>query len=301
VRTAICTPILDAQGEVLGYFDIRNKHDGAEFTADDREVLMLLAPVASIAIQNTLAYQKQARAEAETKSSYKQVRALAAKLQSVREEERMAIARELHDGLGQALTALKFDLAWLAGRLSKTDGALRDKAQTISAQIDGTIKTVRRLSSELRPGMLDDFGLAASIESHAQEFEERTGIRCDLSEVDPEPPLSHAQSIAVFRIFQETLTNVARHAQATHAAIRLSATDGRLRLQVKDNGRGLTPDALAGTHSLGVLGMRERAELLDGMLDISSAPGAGTTVTVTIPLNEAASGDEELAPVNEVL
>ena len=219
----------------------------------------------------------------------------------MREEERTHIARELHDGLGQALTALKFDLAWLAGRLSKTDEVLADKAQTISAQIDGTIKTVRRLSSELRPGMLDDFGLAASIESHAQEFEERTGIRCDVSQVEPEPALSRAQSIAVFRIFQETLTNVARHAQATQLAIRLSAADGRLCLQVRDNGRGLTPDALAGSHSLGLLGMRERAELLDGMLDIASAPGAGTTVTVTIPLNDADSGEQELAPVNEVL
>ena len=301
VRTAICTPILDAHDEVLGYFDIRNKHDGADFTSEDQQVLMMLAPVASIAIQNALAYQKLGWAETEIKSSYKHVRALAAKLQSVREEERTHIARELHDGLGQALTALKFDLAWLVGRLSKTDGVLRDKAQTISTQIDGTIKTVRQLSSELRPGMLDDFGLAASIESHAQEFEERTGIRCDLREVEPEPALTRAQSIAVFRIFQETLTNVARHAQATQLAIRLSAKDGRLCLQVRDNGRGLTPDALAGTHSLGVLGMRERAELLDGMLDIASAPGAGTTVTVTIPLNDTASGNRELAPVNEVL
>jgi PAS domain S-box-containing protein len=289
VRTAICTPILDTQGEVLGYFDIRNKKDGKVFTADDRQVLLTLAPVASIAMQNALAYQKQARAEAEIKASYKQVRALAAKLQSVREEERTHIARELHDGLGQALTALKFDLAWLVGRLAKMDGVLRDKAQSITAQIDETIKMVRRLSSELRLGMLDDFGLAASIEAHAQEFQERTGIQCDVSGVNPEPALTRAQATALFRIFQETMTNVARHAQATQINIRLSAADGVICLQVHDNGRGLQPEALAESHSLGVVGMRERAELLDGTLEISSAPGAGTTVTVSIPLNRAES------------
>ena len=295
VRNAMCTPILDAQGEVLGYFDLRNKRDGADFTDSDRELLMMLAPVASIAIQNAQAYQRQARAESEIQASYQQVRALAARLQSVREEERSAIARDLHDGLGQALTALKFDLAWLVGRLSRTDEMLRDKAQTISTQIDGTIKMVRRLSSELRPGMLDDFGLATSIESYAQEFEERTGIRCDVRGVEQEPELTRAQSIALFRIFQEALTNVARHAQAAQVTIRLEELKDELCLQVCDNGRGLPADVLTGTRSLGVLGMRERAELLDGKLEIAGAAGAGTTVTVTIPLQLAESGSRATA------
>jgi signal transduction histidine kinase len=260
---------------------------------------MRLSPVASISIQNAIAYQKIAWAEAALKSSYEEVRALAARLESVREEERTHIARELHDGLGQSLTALKFDLAWLAGRLANMDSVLRDKAQAITWQIDGTIKTVRRISTELRPGMLDDFGLAAAIEWHAQEFQERTGIFCDCDALMPEPPLSRAQATALFRIFQETMTNVARHAKATRVRISLLVEDKTLQLQVEDNGRGMPSGALAGTHSLGLVGMRERASLLDGSLVISETPGGGATVRVSIPLSSNPSDDGELVRTHE--
>lgn len=299
VRSALCTPILDTHNEVMGFFDIRNKKDGAGFTSKDQHTLLTLSPVASISIQNAIAYQKIAWAEAALKSSYEEVRALAARLESVREDERTHIARELHDGLGQSLTALKFDLASLVSRLAKMDMALRDKAQAITSQIDGTIKTVRRISTELRPGMLDDFGLAAAIEWHAQEFQERTGIFCDCDALMPEPPLSRAQATALFRIFQETMTNVARHAGATRVRISLLVEDKALQLQVEDNGRGMPPGALAGTHSLGLVGMRERASLLDGSLVISETPGGGTTVQVSIPLLSIASDDEELVKTHE--
>jgi PAS domain S-box-containing protein len=286
VRSIICTPILDSVGEVLGYFDIRNKQDGEGFTIDDQEMLMALAPAASIAIQNALAYQQRLSAEAELQESYERLRALTANLELVREEERTQIARELHDQLGQALTAMKFDLAWLTDRLVQKDATLAQKTKAVTAQMDTMIKTVRRIATELRPGMLDDLGLAASIEWLAHDFEKRTGIACAVSVSAEDLPLTRAQSLALFRIFQEALTNVARHAGAQHieVTLRVAATPEVLTLQVHDDGRGIQADEIAGLHSLGLLGIRERAQRLGGTFDIQGMPGDGTIVTVSIPL-----------------
>jgi PAS domain S-box-containing protein len=284
VRSIICTPILDSAGEVLGYFDIRNKKDGEGFTISDQEMLMALAPAASIAIQNALAYQQRLLAEVELTESYERLRALAANLESVREEERTQIARELHDQLGQALTAMKFDLAQMTDRLVGKDATLAQKAKTVTAQMDTMIKTVRRIATELRPGMLDDLGLAASIEWLARDFEKRTGIMCEVSVSSPDLPLPRAQSLALFRIFQEALTNVERHAGAQLIEVRLAATPEALTLQVHDDGRGIQAGEVAGPHSLGLLGMRERAQRLGGTFDIRGVPGDGTIVTVSIPL-----------------
>ena len=195
VRSIICTPILDSVGEVLGYFDIRNKQDGEGFTISDQEMLMALAPAASIAIQNALAYQQRQARVAELKESSSQLQALAANLELAREEERTQIARELHDQLGQSLTAMKFDLAWLSDRLGEKDATLAQKAKTVTAQMDTMIKTVRRIATELRPGMLDDLGLAASIEWQAADFEKRTGIVCAVSVSGEDLSLARAQSV----------------------------------------------------------------------------------------------------------
>ncbi len=284
IRSIICTPILSSFGEVLGYFDIRNKQDAEGFTVADQEMLMALAPAASIAIQNALAYQQRLSAEAELQESYERLRALAANLELVREEERTQIARELHDQLGQALTAMKFDLAWLTDRLADTDAALGQRAKAVTAQMDTMIKTVRRIATELRPGMLDDLGLAASIEWLAHDFEKRTGIVCEVTVSSPDLPLPRTSSLALFRIFQEALTNVARHAGAQLIEVRLDATPQALTLQIHDDGRGIQAGEIAGLHSLGLLGMRERAQRLGGTFDIRSVPGDGTIVTVSIPV-----------------
>jgi len=286
VRSIICTPILDSVGEVLGYFDIRDKQDAEGFTISDQEMLMALAPAASIAIQNALAYQQRLATVAELKESSRQLQELAANLESAREEERKRIALELHDQLGQALTAMKFDLAWLTDRLRKRDSTLSQKAKTIMAQMDTMIKTVRRIASELRPGMLDDLGLAASIEWQAKDFEKRTGIACAVNVSVGDLPVDQAQSMALFRIFQEALTNVARHAEAKHIAVNLTATPDAWTLQVHDDGRGIQVKEIAGRHSLGLLGMRERAKRLGGTFDIRGAPGDGTIVTVSIPVRQ---------------
>jgi PAS domain S-box-containing protein len=286
VRSIICTPILDSVGEVLGYFDIRNKQDGEGFTVSDQEMLMALAPAASIAIQNALAYQQRLATVAELKESSRQLQALAANLELAREEERTQIARELHDQLGQALTAMKFDLAWLTDRLGPKDATLAQKTKALTGQMDTMIKTVRRIATELRPGMLDDLGLAASIEWQARDFEKRTGIVCAVSVPTEEMSVPRAQALALFRIFQEALTNVARHAGAQHIEVELVATTDALTLQVHDDGRGIAAHEIAGQHSLGLLGMRERAKRLDGTFDIQGEPDDGTILTVSIPVRQ---------------
>ncbi|HSB72803.1 MAG TPA: PAS domain S-box protein, partial [Candidatus Methylomirabilis sp.] len=227
------------------------------------------------------------QAEEQLRDSREQLRALAARLQSVREDERTRIAREIHDKLGQALTALKLDLAWIAPRLPVDRPALLEKARALLGLLDAAIQSVRRIATELRPGVLDDLGLVAAIEWQAQEFQSRTGITCEFSSGQADLALPPEVGTAVFRICQETLTNVARHAHATQVRIGLEADGGQLVLTVADNGRGITEQELANRTSLGLLGMRERALLLGGQVGIAGRPGGGTTVTVRIPLREA--------------
>jgi signal transduction histidine kinase len=211
------------------------------------------------------------------------LRALSARLQSVREEERATIAREIHDDLGQRLTGLKMDLSWLQKRLQPNQGELRQKTEAMSRLIDATVRSVRRLSTELRPRILDDFGLIAALEWQAQEFQNKTGIPCrfksDLSEIR----LPQDQSVAVFRIFQEALTNVARHARAGRVEALLRPNARGLTLTIKDNGRGIPPDEMSRSKSLGLLGMRERALLFGWDLTLRGSPGRGTTVALRIP------------------
>jgi PAS domain S-box-containing protein len=223
------------------------------------------------------------RAEGELQRSFQQLHALNARLQSVREEERARLARELHDELGQALTAIRLDLA----ALKTTPG--RDRQwqgiDAISGLIDATMHSVRRISTELRPGILDDLGLADAVEWAAEEFQARTGVQCLVSVAPPDLEIETGEgATALFRIVQETLTNVARHAGATQVRIGLSEDSGFVSLQVLDNGRGIAEDQLSATGSLGILGMRERSLLLGGEFFIGNT-GSGTAVRVRIPID----------------
>jgi PAS domain S-box-containing protein len=284
VHTIICTPIFDSSGEVLAYFDIRNKQDSEGFSIANQEMLMALAPSASIAIQNALAYQQRLATVSGLKESSKQLRALAASIELAREEERTQISRDLHDQLGQGLTAIKFDLAWLTKQLKKMDAPLAQKTKEITAQLDTLIKTVRRISTELRPGMLDDLGLAASIEWQALDFTKRTGIACDVKACAENLSLERAKSLALFRIFQEAITNVSRHARAKRIEVELSTSPETITLKVHDDGRGIQAKEIADLSSIGLLGMKERATRLGGTFNIKGVPGDGTTVTAAIPL-----------------
>jgi len=226
------------------------------------------------------------RAERELRASSEQLRKLSAHLLSVREEERTRISREVHDELGQSLTAVKLDLAWLAGRLPRRDGQKLDQTKKrIRSTVklaDSLIQSVRRISTELRPGILD-MGLAAAVEWQVQEFQARTGIQCEVRLLTQEV-FAQNISTALFRILQETLTNIARHAKATRVEVVKQKQRDRLILRIRDNGRGFDPEDPSISKSLGLLGMRERAASLGGGVNIASAPGKGTTVTAWIPL-----------------
>jgi len=226
------------------------------------------------------------RAEEELQRSFDRLRALTAQLQSVREEERTMVAREIHDELGQALTAIKLDMTALVRELPADQEPAVQRSQSILKRLDETIQSVQRISTHLRPGILDDLGLAAALEWAAEEFEARTGTRCRISMSDEDITADADRATALFRIFQETLTNVARHAKATEVNVRLAKENGNLILEVHDNGLGIREEHLSAGESLGILGMRERALLLGGEFMIQGVPGGGTTVRVRIPFAE---------------
>lgn len=235
------------------------------------------------------------RAEAELKHSREQLRSLAAHLENVREEERTRIAREVHDELGQMITGLKMDLSWMEKRLPGiADVAAREplmvKAKAMFELLDRMVESVRKIASDLRPGVLDDLGLAPALEWQACDWQARTGIECQVSASLHGVTVSPEQGTALFRIFQETLTNVARHAQATRVNARISAAGGWVILEIQDNGRGITGEDRRRAKSFGLLGMNERATLLGGEFTISGEPGRGTTVRVRIPLATEAGG-----------
>ncbi len=236
------------------------------------------------AVGRDITIRKQA--EQALKDSREQLRNLSAHLQSVREKERMFIAREIHDELGQVLTALKMDLVWLKNRLPGDQVPLHDKMRSMVELVDKTGETVQRISAELRPGLLDDLGLAAAIEWQTEEFQKRTGIPCEIS-LEPEDFFAEQDiSTAIFRIFQETLTNIARHAYASRISVMLHDKDKEITLEVKDNGRGISEEQVFHPQSLGILGIRERVNLLSGSVSIIGSPDRGTTVTVRIPYDK---------------
>ena len=224
------------------------------------------------------------QAEEELRASREQLRNLSAYTISVRETERTNIAREIHDELGQNLTALKMDLSWMVKKLPKTHKTLISKTRDMSRLVNATIKTVRRVSTELRPGLLDDLGLAAAIEWQAGEFQKRTGIKCALVIKPEEIEIDRDRSTAIFRIFQEALTNVARHAGARKVGSILMKRAGKLVLRVEDNGKGITRKQVTDSKSFGLIGMRERAHFWGGKVTIKGARGKGTTLTVSIPI-----------------
>jgi PAS domain S-box-containing protein len=224
------------------------------------------------------------RAEDELQKSREQLRDLSAHLQSRLEDERTRIAREIHDEFGQVLTVLKMELAWLQKRFSGKQQTWREKVQSMSKLIDVAIQTVRKTATDLRPGILDDLGLTAAIEWQAQEFEKRTGIPCRWNIIPEDITVDPDRSTALFRILQETLTNIARHAKADQVQIRLMQKNDSLILDVKDNGTGITEDQATHSKSLGLLGIRERVRLLGGEVTFRGVEGKGTEVHVELPI-----------------
>ncbi len=299
--SVVVTALRDSAGTLLGFAkltrDTTKTREKEQALTKAKELLELrieqrTAVLTRVNQELRTEIAERERAEEQLRTSLDQLRALAARLQSVREEERTSIAREIHDELGQGCTAIKMDLALIGRRLTKRQTKLRAKVDSAMQLADDMIGTLRKIASQLRPRTLDDLGLSAALEAQAQEFESRTGILCSVT-LPQEPLVLDADiSTAVFRIFQESLTNVARHAHATRVEARLERQNNRITFQVSDNGEGFDPEKAKANKSLGLVGMQERAFLLNGDLKIAGVPGAGTTMTLTIPLAQQVTGEK---------
>jgi PAS domain S-box-containing protein len=229
---------------------------------------------------------ERVRSEEALKHSREELREFAIATNAVREQEKSRIARELHDELGQSLTALKIDLAWIRERL-KADGGAAVKLASMQGMLDSTVAAIRRISSDLRPLMLDDLGLVAACEWLVQSFRNRAGIACSF-ELRGDPDLADPHATAIFRVLQESLTNITRHARASRVDVALERANGRVTLTVKDDGVGFDSGQRRGPNSYGLFGIRERAYLLGGSATVESAPGLGTTVRLEFREPEAA-------------
>jgi signal transduction histidine kinase len=232
---------------------------------------------------------RRTKTEEELKYKTEVLSSLTKSLQNIREEESTKIAREIHDELGQALSAINIELMWL---IKKYPGetAYNQKLMQVSEIVEETIKNVRRISSSLRPKLLDQLGFLPAIEWQMKEFERRTRIKCDMDIENEEIRLNPIASSTMFRIFQESLTNIARHSGATRAALSFDSGTDSLTMIIKDNGTGFSSDYRK-KHSLGIVGMQERAHSLGGVLEIDKYPGGGTQVTVNIPLKRNLADD----------
>jgi PAS domain S-box-containing protein len=260
------------------------KKDGGDLLFDVQAAEIIFESK-TVYLTSTHDITELAKAEEALLQTNKQLRELTVHLQEIREEERKHISREIHDELGQQLTALKLDLSWIAKKMMTREEAIVTKIKSSLDVINDTIQTVRRLATELRPAMLDELGLAEAILWHASEFSKRTGIVVDFETNVDETVFPPDISISFFRILQEALTNIARHAEASDVTCKLHLADHFLLLQICDNGKGFHPDNAGDKKSLGLLGIKERVEMLRGHYHLSSEPMKGTKLTVNVPVN----------------
>ena len=244
----------------------------------------LMKVMAEVGIQLGRAVERQ-WAEEDIRSSNERLRKLYQRLEMIREEERTRIAREVHDELAQILSTLKLELSLLDKKMVDDKAPLRDDTQMMLVLINNTIQTVKRIAMDLRPPILDDLGLHEAIEWQGREFEKRTGIHFESKVCFGNVELDIERSTAIFRIFQETLTNVLRHAKAKNINVLMQEKDAMVTVQIKDDGIGITPDQISDIKSLGLLGMRERARAWKGDVNIEGTHNQGTTVTINIQRN----------------
>jgi PAS domain S-box-containing protein len=313
LKSYIIAPLI-ARGRTLGTITFVSSRTERRYTPADVALAEELARRAALSVDNARLYRDAQRLNEELeqrvisrtlelqstnrnlesqikerKQAYEQLRLLSAHLQSAREEERVRIAREIHDELGQVLTAIKIDVSLLGEKLADKATTLEratmvDEINSTIRLIDQTIRMMRHIIQELRPEILDHLGLVAAIEWQVQEFQSRTGIECEFSPDVDDSHLDLERSTATFRILQEALTNVARHAQASQVEINLNAERGKLVLEIRDNGKGITPGELTNQKSFGILGMRERAFAFGGDVGVLAAPSHGTIVRAEIPV-----------------
>ncbi len=275
-------------GKIVGVFSF---YTGIEDFFDEEEITLLQEAASDVSFAMDVIDKERIKkltehalknSEKELQQSYEAIRSLVSHLQDIREEERLKMAQEIHDELGQQLTIMKMDVSWLDQKLGSINPQFKEKTEALKLTLDGTVKTVRRIASELRPSVLDDMGLAVAIEWQSKEIENRSGIKIMLSS-DNIPALNEHIKIGLFRVVQEALTNVVRYSKATKVDIDLGYSDNKILLSISDNGIGFDPTNIAGKKTLGILGMKERVASLNGNYLIDSSPGNGTVITVSVP------------------
>jgi signal transduction histidine kinase len=264
----------------------RNQALGAIHIADEREGAMPLKKLEFIEQLALIVGEAIYRfsAEEELKKSREELRNLNKYLREAREKERTAIAREIHDELGQIITALRLDLAWIRDHYKKNE-VIYDKSKSMLALVDATIQTIQNIIAELRPGILDVLGLFAAIEWQAAELKKMSGITCDLRLPSEDILLSPDISTNIFRIIQELFTNIVRYSQATKVSVRIEIKRDRLFLNVNDNGIGIRPQEISSPVSFGIIGIRERVYAMKGEMTIAGTSGRGTSITIIVPLH----------------
>ncbi len=271
-----------------GYYRFRRKDGSYAVVMDHGYILHNADGKPARVVGGIRDISERRQAEEALSNSRRQLRALSARLQSAREEERAKVSREIHDELGQMLTALKMNIDWLERKIGEREhdpamNPLLDRVVESGEMIQSAIVTVQRIATDLRPGTLDHLGLSAALRQEAHRFQQRSGIVCELA-LPPEPlELSRDITTAIFRICQEALTNVARHARATNVNIGLQCDTDNVVLEVRDDGRGIRPESVGDTKSLGLLGMRERASVLGGEVAIEPGTPKGCRVTLRLP------------------
>jgi signal transduction histidine kinase len=229
--------------------------------------------------------------ELEVRRAQQQLQELSSHIQDAKEQERLRIAREVHDEIGSLLTAIKIDLSWLTQRLPKDNPLLAEKARTIADLVNKTITSASNLAHSLRPGVLDVFGLIAALEIEAQEFSKRSGITCTFTKSQDYIELPESYSITLFRIFQEALNNILKHAQAKNVQVEIVKGEDHLELIIEDDGVGFGETARQKPRSFGLRGIHERIEHLGGTVRITSAPGKGTHIAIFLPLEGESAAD----------
>ncbi len=234
---------------------------------------------------------REKNAELETLESREQLRRLSAHVEKAKESERSRIAREIHDDIGGTLTAVKLDLAWLRGRVAE-HAALKEKIQIMQQHLDSAMQSSIRIARDLRPSLLD-YGIVPAIEWQLGDFQSRMRIPCTFICTEEDMELDSELATAVFRIFQESLTNISKHARAKSVQVRFDATESTVELEVRDDGAGVSPEALHKPESFGLRGMRERVQELGGRLDLDSRPGAGTTLRLSLQRRAPAGGEQQ--------
>jgi PAS domain S-box-containing protein len=301
-HSLITLPLI-ARNTVIGVVSVGRTPALPNFDQRDFDVLQEVCRSAAQYFDNARLYEQMQSMNAaleerikqrtgELEESQSQLRQLTARVQSMREDDRRRIAREVHDVIGQLLTSLKMEAGWLTLRLDEAGNPLAERTRHMIEMLDGAFSSVRQIATDLRPTLLDDMGLIAAMEWQVEEFQRQAGVQAQFESTLDTTPISADAATAVFRILQEALTNVARHAGATRACVTVEEDHrGWLVLQVQDNGRGISPKALQQTQSLGLVGMRERVNLLGGELNIAGEPGKGTTLIIRVPMSTPQAGE----------